>query len=89
LPKVSQKMIQMSRQLKMLRKILLDQDKSGLFCVSYLTHMAFEETQDLVSSCKNMNVNISGILLNLATPETDCEFCSALCQKNFRQPMKK
>jgi len=81
LPKVIQKMIQMSRQLKMLRKILLDQDKSGLFCVSHLTHMAFEKTQDLVSSCKNMNVNISGILLNLATPETDCEFCSALCQR--------
>jgi len=81
LPKVSQKMVKMSKQLKLLRNILTHQDKSGLFCVSHLTNMAFEESRDLVSSCKNMNIQISGMLLNLATPETDCEFCIALCQR--------
>ncbi|ETR68044.1 MAG: hypothetical protein OMM_04800 [Candidatus Magnetoglobus multicellularis str. Araruama] len=81
LPKVSQKMVKMSKQLKVLRNLLKDKDKSGLFCVSHLTHMAYEETRDLVASCNQMNIQIPGIFLNLATPESDCLFCSALHQR--------
>jgi len=81
LPKVSQRLVQMSRDLKRLRKLLRDPDRSALYAVTILTEMAFQETEDLLDTCKRMGVNAPVLFLNLATPLSECLLCSALYQR--------
>jgi len=81
LPKVSQRLVQISRDLKRLRKLLRDPDRSALYAVTILTEMAFLETEDLLDACKRMGVNAPVLFLNLATPLSECLLCSALYQR--------
>jgi arsenite-transporting ATPase len=78
LPKVSQRLVQISRELKYLRSMLHDPKRSALYAVTILTEMAFQETKDLLDTCKRMGVNAPVLFLNLATPLSECPFCSAL-----------
>jgi len=78
LPQISQRLVQMSKDLKLLRNLLSDPSRSALFAVSILTEMAFQETKDLLAACERMGVNVPVLFLNLATPETECSLCSAL-----------
>jgi len=78
LPKLSVKLIKMSKSLKVLRRILTDPEKSALYAVSILNHMAHEETRDLLSACRDMNINVPVIFLNMATHDSDCPLCAAV-----------
>ena len=78
LPKVSQRLVEMSKALKRLRAMLADPDQCALYGVTILTDMAFEETKDLLAACHRMQVNAPLLFLNLATPPSDCRLCSAL-----------
>jgi arsenite-transporting ATPase len=76
LPRISARMVQMSKNLKLLRSLLKNEEASALMGVSILTEMAFQETQDLVAACRRMDVNIPQLFLNLVTPESPCRLCS-------------
>jgi arsenite-transporting ATPase len=78
LPKVSQRLVEMSKALKRLRALLADPAQCALYGVTILTDMAFEETKDLLAACQRMQVNAPVLFLNLATPPSDCRLCSAL-----------
>ncbi len=78
LPKVSQRLVQMSKTLKRLRALLADPAQCALYGVAILTDMAFEETKDLLAACQRMQVNAPLLFLNLATPPCDCPLRSAL-----------
>jgi arsenite-transporting ATPase len=78
LPKVSQRLVEMSKALKRLRALLADPAQCALYGVAILTDMAFEETKDLMAACQRMQVNAPLLFLNLATPPGDCRLCSAL-----------
>ena len=78
LPRVSQRLVRMSKELKHLRSVLNDPARSGLIIVSIPTEMAFQETLDLVSACKRMHVHVPLMLINLVTPETECRLCSTV-----------
>jgi arsenite-transporting ATPase len=78
LPKVSQRLVEISKALKRLRALLADPAQCALYGVAILTEMAFEETKDLWAACKRMQVNAPLLFLNLATPPGDCRLCSAL-----------
>jgi len=78
LPGISQQMIRISKDLKRLRALLKDSDRSALYAVTILSEMAFQETTELVAVCRRMGINVPALFLNLATPVTECGFCSAL-----------
>jgi arsenite-transporting ATPase len=78
LPKVSQRLVEMSKALKRLRALLANPAQCALYGVAILTDMAFEETKDLMAACQRMSVNAPLLFLNLATPPGDCPLCSAL-----------
>jgi arsenite-transporting ATPase len=78
LPKVSQRLVEMSKALKRLRALLADPARCALYAVAILTDMAFEETKDLLAACQRMQVNAPLLFLNLATPPSDCALRSAL-----------
>jgi arsenite-transporting ATPase len=78
LPRVSQRLVEMSKALKRLRALLADPARCALYGVAILTEMAFEETKDLLAACQRMQLNAPLLFLNLATPPGDCPLCSVL-----------
>ena len=82
LPNITERLIQMSKDLKLFRALLRDPTRSALYGVATLTEMAFQETKDLVAACERMEINVPMLFLNLATPESDCPLCSA---QNLRE----
>jgi arsenite-transporting ATPase len=78
LPGVSEQMIRISKDLKRLRALLKDSDRSALYAVTILSEMAFQETTDLVEACRRMGINVPAFFLNLATPDSECPLCTAL-----------
>jgi len=81
LPRMAQRLVQVSKELKLLKTVLKDPARSALYCVTILTEMAFQETMDLIRACEGMAINVPLIILNLATPENECPLCSALYQR--------
>jgi len=77
-PKLSQRLVQMSKDLKRLRALLCDPARTALYAVTAPTEMAFQETRDLVDACKRMGVHVPVLFVNLATPMGGCRLCSAL-----------
>jgi len=88
LPGISEQMIRISKDLKRLRALLKDFDRSALYAVTILTEMAFQETTDLVDACRRMGINVPALFLNLATPDSECPLCSVL-YRNEEQIRKK
>jgi arsenite-transporting ATPase len=78
LPKVSRRLVEMSKALKRLRALLGDPAQCALCGVAILTEMAFEETKDLLAACRRMRVSAPLLFLNLATRPGPCPLCSAL-----------
>jgi len=81
---LSHKLVTLSKQLKQFVKTLHDPDKTGIYLVSILTGMALEETKDLYMACHELNIQLSGLFLNLATPAIECDFCNARIDQQTR-----
>jgi arsenite-transporting ATPase len=84
LPKISQRLVQISKDIKKLRKLIKDPARSGVLGVSILTEMSFEETKDLFDACEGMGIHASALFLNMATAEKECLFCSSLYQSESK-----
>jgi len=84
LPKISARLVRMSKDLKRMQELLHDPGRSSLYAVGLLTEMAFQETVDLVETCRRMHVDLPVLFLNRATPETPCPVCAALRQEESR-----
>jgi arsenite-transporting ATPase len=83
-PQLSQDLVQLSKNLKKLRSLLVDPGGAALFAVSTLTEMAFQETRDLVAACEGLGLRVPTLLVNLATPPRDCSLCSARAHQEAR-----
>ncbi|MBI4795025.1 MAG: ArsA family ATPase [Deltaproteobacteria bacterium] len=83
-PGLSQKLVKISRGLKLLRQLWRDPARTALYTVSVLTEMAFQETWDLLAACRNLQIPTPVLFLNLATPAWDCSLCTALNRREAR-----
>ena len=81
LPRFSDELIRLSRNLKLFRALLKDISRSALFAVAIPTQMAFDETRDLIAACRRFDVAVPAILVNLLTPPADCSFCADLRER--------
>jgi arsenite-transporting ATPase len=88
LTKFSQELVTMSKNLKRLRELLRNPARAALYAVSIPTDMALEETRDLVAACERLRISVPGLFLNLVTPLSDCELCSALYRRESRVRIK-
>ncbi len=77
-PKITERLVETSKNLKRFRALLSDPGKSALYGVTILTEMAFEETKDLLEACQRMGISTPVLFHNLATPASSCLLCSAL-----------
>jgi arsenite-transporting ATPase len=84
LTKFSQELVTMSKNLKRLRELLSNPAKAALYAVSIPTDMALEETRDLAGACERLGIRVAGLFLNLVTPLSDCDLCSALYRRESR-----
>ncbi|MBO0800717.1 MAG: ArsA family ATPase, partial [Blastocatellia bacterium] len=78
LPRLSRRLIELSRNLKRLRKMLRDPTGTAIYAVSIPTEMALAETKDLLAACERMGISVPVLFLNQATPAIDCSLCSSL-----------
>jgi arsenite/tail-anchored protein-transporting ATPase len=86
-PDLSQQLVRISRNLKLLRNLWRDPARAALCVVSILTEMAFQETGDLLAVCDRLEVPAPVLFLNQATPPArDCLLCAAL---NRRETLMK
>ena len=78
LPEMSQRLIEISKNIKQLNALLGNASRAALYAVSIPTEMAFEETKDLTGACGRIGIHAPVLFLNLVTPTSDCPLCSAL-----------
>ncbi len=81
LPGVSGRLVRLSKDLKRLRALLGDPARTALYAVSILTEMSYEETKDLVAACGRLHVPVSGLFLNMATPDGADPLCSSVFKR--------
>jgi arsenite-transporting ATPase len=84
LPGISERLIRMSRDMKNLRSILHDPERTSLYAVSILTDMAFAETEDLLSACTRLDIPVRGLFLNQATPDSEDPLCASIFERECR-----
>lgn len=78
LPRFSEDLIRLSRNLKRFRALVKDASRSALYAVAIPTQMALDETRDLIAACLRGGVAAPAIFVNMLTPPSDCSFCTAL-----------
>lgn len=83
LPRLSDRLIALSKQLKVLRKLLCDPQKTCLYAVTIPTQLAYEETVDLVAACGRASVAVARIFINQASadPGSECALCTVLIER--------
>lgn len=77
-PRFKKYLIELSKKIKQLRCILVDQRKAYLFPVAIPTEMALEETKDMIRALDRLKIFYPAILLNMVTPESKCAVCSEI-----------
>jgi len=78
LPKVTERLIKISKDIKSLRAMLCDTSRTSLYAVSILTQMSLDETGDLIAACRRLTIPVSGLFLNLATPQSSDPLCASI-----------
>lgn len=83
LPRFSDQLVELSKNLKRFRKLLTDPARAVLNVVSIPTQMAWEETKDLLAACDRLGIAVPAIFLNLMTPPGGCDLCASLRRREL------
>ncbi|MDD5332569.1 MAG: ArsA family ATPase [Rhodoferax sp.] len=85
LPRICELMVDLSKKLKLFRRLLVDARQAALLAVTIPTEMAYAETLDLLAACQRLGVAVPILFVNLLTPPSSCPICSAL--RRAQQPL--
>lgn len=84
MPRFSAQLVDLSKNLKRFRRLLVDPQRTAMYAVAIPTQMAWEETCDLMSGCKRAGIHVAAVLLNLMTPTSGvCPLCSELRRREL------
>ena len=80
MPRLTDRLIELSKRLKALRALLTDPQQTALYAVTIPTWLAFAETRDLLAACQQLRVAVARLLVNQVTgePPAGCALCAAL-----------
>lgn len=84
---ITQKLVQLSKDIKAFRNLLGNHEECAMFVVSIPSEMAFLETVDLVTACRSAGAGVARLFLNMVTRRQDCFLCAAL-EKQEQQIMR-
>ncbi|MFZ2725986.1 MAG: ArsA family ATPase [Methylococcaceae bacterium] len=85
LPHLSERLVQLSRELKKLRLLLHDNQQTSLYAVSIATHLAIEKTYEMSLSLRNLGISPKALFINQLTPASGCALCQALIEREALQ----
>ncbi len=78
LPKITQVMVDLSKKMKVFRRMLIDARQAALVAVTIPTEMAYAETADLLAACERLAMAVPILFVNMVTPPSSCPTCSVL-----------
>ena len=82
LPRLTDRLIDLSKRLKVLRAMLADARRAAVYAVAIPTWLAFAETGDLLAACQKLGVAVARVLVNqVTTARGDCALCRALAAR--------
>lgn len=76
--KISQTMVELSKRVKVFRRMLRDAKQAALVVVTIPTEMAYAETEDLIAACERLGLAVPTLFVNMVTPPSSCPVCSML-----------
>jgi arsenite-transporting ATPase len=83
-PKLADRLVALSKELRAFRKLLADPASSAVYAVTIPTEMAIEETRDLEASCRRLGVSAPVLFVNQVTPPSGCPVCSERVREESR-----
>lgn len=85
LPRLSERLVGLSRDLKALRSRLSDPGATALYGVTLPTALALEETADLLQALERLGIAAPCLFVNQMTPTGDCDLCTAVHRREAAQ----
>lgn len=84
-PRLSERLVRLSRNLKNLRHLLQDSSQTGLYAVTIPTFLAIEKTHEMSSALQRLGIGVRALLINQLTPASDCALCKTIVQHEALQ----
>jgi len=78
LPHLSERLVQLSRELKNLRILLQNIEQTELYAVTIPTHLAIEKTSEMICALQRLGMTAKALFINQITPISDCALCQAI-----------
>ena len=72
LPRLTKYLVDISKKLKKFRSLITDHNKAGIVVVSIPTEMALAECRDLLKGCEEMDLSVSGLIINMLSGHAHC-----------------
>ena len=90
LPHLTDRLIELSKRLKALRRLLIDHAQTALYVVMIPTQLARSETADLLSACQKLDLEVAAILVNQLTlaQRDSCSLCHAVAAREAELVMQ-
>jgi arsenite-transporting ATPase len=85
LPKISDRLVKLSREIKSLRKLLGDAKHTRLCAVTLPTRLALDKTCELAENLRRVGLNPRHLFINQITPASDCALCDALNRRELAE----
>jgi arsenite-transporting ATPase len=78
LPHLSERLVQLSREIKNLRILLQNIEQTALYAVTIPTHLAIEKTREMICALQRLGMTAKALFINQITPISDCALCQAI-----------
>ncbi len=85
LPRLSDRLVRLSRELKALRGLLVDPKMTALWAITIPTRLALDKTREMVDNLNRIGLNPSNIFINQITPKRECDLCEAINKRQVTQ----
>jgi arsenite-transporting ATPase len=84
-PHLSERLVQLSRELKNLRVLLQDIEHTGLYAVTIPTQLAIAKTREMTAALQHLDIATKALFINQITPAGDCPLCRAITNREALQ----
>jgi arsenite-transporting ATPase len=80
---LSERLVKLSRELKILRILLQSSEKTGVYVVTIPTHLAINKTYDMTSALQQLGVTIKALIVNQMTSDSFCDLCKSIANREL------
>lgn len=78
LPHLSERLVQLSRELKKLRILLQNIEQTEVYAVTIPTQLAIEKTSEMLCALQRLGMTAKALFINQITPISGCALCQAI-----------